>query len=594
MNKQNTSVLPDENKIEEMLGKIQPVPSEGFHQRMRQALWLRKQNRPSLIPLRMRVAIAMTVVIVLVVLAATPQGRAWAQEAVQFFKQINVTTIPLSEKQAEQWNAPTEPYDLPLIPVIISAPPAEMLSIPGCETAAKAQSYSCQVAYAESQLKFDLLELSEKPQNLEFNSVEFNTTTKSSAITYGQFGLDLRITQGLGKTPGQYGAWDWAPVGKVEKVKIGNFDGEYVSGSFTLLEGGTEWVWSDHEDKQRLAWSDGTYWYLFESEMFSGQANYLSRDQLIQLAGSMIRVPQIQEEQLDPNAPSSTVYSISDAEKISGLDLKAPTILPMDVDFSDARYTAFNQQVELEYGVNNELVIREWAGEPIDFHQSSDMDGIRPLDKHEIVHVNGKEAYFGSDEGGDPFLFLWWYQDGLNYQLYYHQYFGVIDKDKLITIADSMQDIDDFRAKGKKNYTQIILYEQALGIDAKKFSQTPEGWSFYNFWGNPSSKCIDLMYTSTRDQSTMQINQCKTDILQYLSDAPRKYTDRVKVRNTKGTYIAGGYITTEDGKQVWDATSPKKTLLWQEDGLWMHIIVTGDAALGTNKEDLISYAESLQ
>ena len=93
MNKQSTSVLPDENKIEELLGKIQPVPSEGFHQRMRQALWLRKQNRPSLIPLRMRVAIAMTVVIVLAVLAATPQGRAWAQQMAQFFQKVNFTSI---------------------------------------------------------------------------------------------------------------------------------------------------------------------------------------------------------------------------------------------------------------------------------------------------------------------------------------------------------------------------------------------------------------------------------------------------------------------------------------------------------------------
>ncbi|MFT3891332.1 MAG: hypothetical protein QM730_06835 [Anaerolineales bacterium] len=169
MNKQNTSVLPDENKIEELLGKIQPIPSEEFHQKMKQVPWLGKQSRPKLIPFRMRVAVSMIVIAILAMLAATPQGRAWAQEAVQFFKQVNVTTIPLSKKEAEQWNAPTETYDLPLMPVIISAPPTEMLSIPGCETAAKAQSYSCQVAYAESQLNFDLMELSEKPQDLEFN-----------------------------------------------------------------------------------------------------------------------------------------------------------------------------------------------------------------------------------------------------------------------------------------------------------------------------------------------------------------------------------------------------------------------------------------
>ncbi|MFT3891331.1 MAG: DUF4367 domain-containing protein [Anaerolineales bacterium] len=404
--------------------------------------------------------------------------------------------------------------------------------------------------------------------------------------------MDLRITQELGKVPGQYGAWELAPAGKVEKVKIGNFDGEYVSGSFTLLEGGTEWVWSDQDVKQRLAWSDGTYWYLFESYMFPGKAGYLNRDQLIQLAGSMVKTPQIQGEQLDPDAPSSTVYSISDAERLSGLDLKAPTILPMDIDFSSARYTPFTQQVELEYGVNSELVIREWSGKPIQFHEVVDT----PNTEYETVTVQGGKAFYGSSNGdASDRLVLWWYKDGMNYQMIFYQYFGtIIDKEKLIVIAESMQDIDDFRAKGKKNYTQIILYEQALGIDARKFSQSPEGWSFYNFWGSPYTKCIVLMYTSTRDQSTMQINQCKTDIRQYIPDTPRKYTDRVKVRNTKGTYIVGDYVTTEDGKQVWDATSPKKTLLWEEDDIWMHITITGDAALVTNKEDLILYAESLQ
>ena len=92
----------------------------------------------------------------------------------------------------------------------------------------------------------------------------------------------------------------------------------------------------------------------------------------------------------------------------------------------------------------------------------------------------------------------------------------------------------------------------------------------------------------------LQINECKTDIEQYLPDFPRRYTNRVKVRNTKGAYIVGDYITTDDGKQVWDPTSPKRILLWQEDDIWMEVSVYGDAALVLDKDDLISLAESLQ
>ena len=39
MNKQNIPAAPDENKIEELLATIQPVPSEQFHQKMKQVAW---------------------------------------------------------------------------------------------------------------------------------------------------------------------------------------------------------------------------------------------------------------------------------------------------------------------------------------------------------------------------------------------------------------------------------------------------------------------------------------------------------------------------------------------------------------------------
>ena len=79
-----------------------------------------------------------------------------------------------------------------------------------------------------------------------------------------------------------------------------------------------------------------------------------------------------------------------------------------------------------------------------------------------------------------------------------------------------------------------------------------------------------------------------------MPDFPRKYTDRVKVRNTKGTYVVGAYITADDGTQVWDPDSPSKLLLWEENGLWMQLGLYGDAALVAGKEDLIAHAESLQ
>jgi hypothetical protein len=314
-------------------------------------------------PLKRLAFSALTVIALIAIALATPQGRAWAQDAFQFFKQVDVTTIPLSDEELEWFNGPTEYYDLPLVPVVIPTPSPEMTVLPGCETAEKAQSYSCKIAYAESQLGFDLMELEEKPQGMEFQSVSFDKINKYASIGYGPYGLSLRITQWLGKAPEQYGPWDWVPAGEVEKIKIGSYDGEYVSGLFGLPTGGNELEWSNNANvEQRLAWSDGTYWYLLETYIGPGTTGYLGREQLIDIASSLVNSPAIQNEQ--PNPDSLT--SLSDAEEYSRLDLKAPTLLPLGFEFSYARYISFNNEVHLRYDGDGYKIIYEWEGKTID------------------------------------------------------------------------------------------------------------------------------------------------------------------------------------------------------------------------------------
>ena len=46
MNKRNMSFLSDESQIEDLLTKMQPVPSEGFHKKMERAHWRIKQAQP--------------------------------------------------------------------------------------------------------------------------------------------------------------------------------------------------------------------------------------------------------------------------------------------------------------------------------------------------------------------------------------------------------------------------------------------------------------------------------------------------------------------------------------------------------------------
>src|ERR1041384_982703 len=102
------------------------------------------------------------------------------------------------------------------------------------------------------------------------------------------------------------------------------------------------------------------------------------------------------------------------------------------------------------------------------------------------------------------------------------------------------------------------------------------------------------MYTSTTKQGNLFINQCKMDKVSDLSFIPSRSIERVKVGSYKAQYIVGGFVTADNGKQVWDSTLPVKQLYWQEDGLWLQMRLSGESAVQHTKEDLIALAESLK
>ena len=545
--------------------------------------------------------LAFFVLIVIAVLALiTPQGRAWAQEVVQFFRKINSDTIQLSDEQSRSMNEFLEqmnkPYDLPLMPVFIPPVAPDMAKISGCETPQKAQSYHCQIALAESKLGFDLKELPEKPKGWEFQSLSFSSHSRTAVMSYEldiqRLGgaivySDFMLIQGMGTKSvwsGSNNPWDVVPADKVESVSVGAYQGEYVRGdfnSFSSKPGDNIQVWSYDDHRQRLAWSEGSHWYLIDFSPNLNIANTMKKDDLIRLAQSLVTSPAATTDPLNP----AHLTSVSDAEKISGLDLKAPTLLPMNIDFSYAHYFHDKKEVHLVYGFNGELDIQESVGKPVEFK--------KPLGKYEftceIVSMNGNEAFYCFFDGPNPRSFLWWRKDNLNYQMSYATYTGgKINREQMLLIAESMQDIVDYQKNGKKSYEQIVLYEQALGIDTKKFPQTSTEWTFVNFYGEPFTQCIGLVYTSTTKQGTLFINQCKTNKAFDLSAFPSRSIERVKVGSNRAQYIVGDFVIADSGKQVWDSTLPVKRLYWQDDGLWLQMILSWHT-----KEDLIALAESL-
>jgi hypothetical protein len=365
-------------------------------------------------------------------------------------------------------------------------------------------------------------------------------------------------------------------------VKVGGHDGEYVKGSFGMPVDKTL-TWSDSYI-HRLAWSDGERWYGITLRPTPAVSDLMSRDKLIELAESLVDSPKETTQDLDPDV----LYSISDAEQVSGIDLKAPTLLPLDIDFAYARYDSY--KVHLFYGINNEMVIHVWKDKSLNF------DSRATYTSYEIVKINGEPAFYGSAGGkSDGHMFLSWDLDGTLYQIHYSQYFGpTIEKEELIAIAESMQDINDFRKWNSKPYEYVSIYEQALGLDVKEFPEMPNQWLYGSVFGDPLGRCIRLFYKSITEPGGLFINQCGTDRYFDVSDIPSRHLERVQIGNITGMYAAGDFVTRDNGELAWNPDVPVKRLYWQEGKLWIEVNLYGESASRYTKENLISYAESLR
>jgi hypothetical protein len=214
MSKQN---IPDENRMEELLGKIQPVPSERFHQQMRQATWKRDERAQTLKIHRLKVSAGILLVF-LVILFVTPQGRAWAQELFHFFSRINAQVVEIPESQSKLLEESVNiSYDLPLVPLFIPTVSPEMASLPGCRTPEKAQSYRCRVALAESKLGVNLKELPATPENWKFEYLYFDAASRLAMISYivdqnSPASGSFLFTQGIGEFPSNFANIPWESV----------------------------------------------------------------------------------------------------------------------------------------------------------------------------------------------------------------------------------------------------------------------------------------------------------------------------------------------------------------------------------------------
>jgi hypothetical protein len=213
-----------------------------------------------------RFAFVVAIVVTLLAVALlTPQGRAFSQSIIQFFRRAEDTTFALRPSQI----VTNEPD--PSAPT--AEPPAPLIS----------------VTEAETQVGFDVAGLPLVPDGFHYLGARLYGDAVSIEYETEGHGGHLAIKQS------QQGFvqsdWDRVPANAVVPVKIGELDGEFAQGTFVVYAGETMATWNPDAPILRLRWVRDGVW--FEMTKFGDvkEIEYLDRAVLIELAESLTLKP---------------------------------------------------------------------------------------------------------------------------------------------------------------------------------------------------------------------------------------------------------------------------------------------------------------
>jgi len=203
------------------------------------------------------------VIAILAISLTTPQGRAFAQNVLQFFRRTENKTFELKPSQI----VPVETVQADATAV----PPSSLIS----------------VTEAEALVGFDVLELPSVPAGLNYLGARLYGNSVSIEYEARGMGGNLFITQSRDGYWQSELDWDKVPSDAIVPVKIGNVEGEFVKGTFVVHPNDTVATWNPDAAMLRLRWVKDGIW--FEMAKFGNveSIEYLDQDGLIELAESL-------------------------------------------------------------------------------------------------------------------------------------------------------------------------------------------------------------------------------------------------------------------------------------------------------------------
>lgn len=419
-----------------------------------------KTDSSRTLTLRWAALFLIAIAIAFTILFATPQGRAWAQKMFLFFTVAEDKSFPIPTEQvfavpATATSVPT--YTLPLQPVgttVEPTKPSELLDRTCASPEAQA-SYFCQITAVETQAGFDAMEFPLDPKGMKFSKVTFDPgqqvfETEFVVISGGGY---LYLRQGNGDFLSGNG-WDQSPADAIEQVTVNGNYAELVSGGFMVYPEATEAVW-EPGGPLRLRWRDGERWFSLEKMGDPYPIEWMDKNKIVKLAESLVT-----ERQLDKTPPVDPEYltSVEAAEKLAGVDVPVPTLLPENYELK--RVVWADNVVRQIYGPKNstENTLFIFMGSIADQKVGPCSDC--PPGTDEVVQVGPWQGWYsrgifeyGNAVEGQPTPTPVWQADARHWQLVWNTetlwvnmffipsnaYGGEMDKETMLAIARSLK-----------------------------------------------------------------------------------------------------------------------------------------------------------
>lgn len=309
--------IPDEKQIEKLLEDLSPNVSGRLDQRLSNAPWT-----PQAVARRRFVTTTVFAVLTLaVLLAATPQGRAFAQNVLRYFVRAESDTRPVP--------------NLALVDPNTSTSPGALLEkrLPFEETCGDLFSPRCSLDKLSPMVAFPLSGLEVTPDNVDF----IGATGGPGQVTLVYAGEGLNGTLMLSEEPldPDKQPLQIAASATVETVSIGGVTGEYVQGVWFSISPDDNVTWNTDATVQTLRWeADGIlYTMVFRAGKMS-TGILLDKPAMLNLASHLTT-----SVAGNPAPEPTPVVELDQISRQAGFVVIQPIWVPQGYVFLEAAYT---------------------------------------------------------------------------------------------------------------------------------------------------------------------------------------------------------------------------------------------------------------